>query len=144
MGKQQRDVVMSDFDSTISLKDSLVLIFDACIGKEERAKQDEAVLTGKLAYKEAMEKLWQNVNLTREEAQALINNVQVDPGFLKFVDYCEEENIPIYVISSGLTWIVKGCLERFLGEKIRCIKEVIANESEIIDRKWTIKWIHDS
>lgn len=144
MTKGGSDVVMSDFDSTISMKDSLVLIFDACIGKEEREKQDQAVLNGKLAYKEAMEKLWNNVNLTKEEAEALIQNVQVDPGFLQFVDYCEAEGIPIHVISSGLTWIVKGCLQRFLGDKFRCIKEVIANDCEIIDRKWNIKWVDDS
>ena len=43
--------------------------------------------------------------------EILLQNVQLDPGFKDFYQYCQSKNIPIIVISSGMKPIIYALLE---------------------------------
>ncbi|KAF9417832.1 hypothetical protein BGZ76_004485, partial [Entomortierella beljakovae] len=42
--------------------------------------------------------------------------VQLDPGFKQFHSYCQENNIPITIVSIGIQPLIEEMLNRYLGE----------------------------
>lgn len=44
-------------------------------------------------------------------------NLQMDPGFQEFHQYCVREGFPFNVISAGLKPVLQRTLDIFLGEK---------------------------
>lgn len=53
MASSSHILVCSDFDGTITLQDTGVMLFDHCLGKERRMELDECVFRGELPLRYA-------------------------------------------------------------------------------------------
>ncbi|CAO3655369.1 unnamed protein product [Mucor hiemalis] len=138
--------VFTDFDGTLSLEDTGVLLIDdeRCMGPESRKKLEHQIMDGKIAYREAIWNMWDSVTLTWDEAwNEYLNNCSIDPGFPEFYEYCRESAFPVTVVSSGLDFLVGKVLEKYLGSKAADI-ELVANGGTVTDRKWEIHYIDDT
>ena len=80
--------------------------------------------------------------------KALCANIKLDPHFADFYKWTRANNVPVIVLSSGMTPIIRGLLVHLLGPQGNDI-EIISNEVEARPRKkieeeggWQIRF-HD-
>ena len=82
--------------------------------------------------------------------ELLCANVKLDPGFKAFYQWSRENEVPVIVLSSGMTPIIRGLLVHLIGPEANDI-EIVCNEA--VDRPpktkdqengWQIKFHDDS
>lgn len=105
---ERRIQIYSDFDGTITDRDSIVLLVEE-FGEGEKLRRN--LLTdfekGKLSPAQVIEGELASVRVPWEEAaRGLQERIRVDPSFPSFVSWCKQEEIPLCVLSSGLKEIV--------------------------------------
>lgn len=80
----------------------------------------------------------------------LCENIQLDPHFKDFYQWSRQNNVPVIVLSSGMTPIIRALLVHWLGPEANDI-EIVSNE--VVDRPgkskneiggWQIKFHDDS
>jgi len=83
-------------------------------------------------------------------------NLEIDPDFREFHQYCIEQEIPFNVISAGLKPVLRKVLDSFLGEEESQRIQIVANEMEFegdnstsegdasTEGKWKPVWRHDT
>jgi 2-hydroxy-3-keto-5-methylthiopentenyl-1-phosphate phosphatase len=76
-------------------------------------------------------------------------NVQLDPRFLDFYAWAKGNNVPIVILSSGMTPVIEALLTSFFGRKPENIF-VVANDVEPrsgkhinMDGGWRIRYRDD-
>lgn len=83
--------------------------------------------------------------------EQLKKNMQLDPYFVEFYHWSKENNVPIVVLSSGMTPVISALFETLLGHKPDDHLVIVANDVESRDGKdinteggWQIKYHDDS
>ena len=80
----------------------------------------------------------------------LCENIKLDPGFSDFYMWSREAKVPVIVLSSGMTPIIRGLLVHLIGPEANDI-EIVCNE--VVDRPgmtreqeggWNIQFHDDS
>lgn len=97
--------------------------------------------------RDAFKAMLDSVPLPFDECvRVLQNNIRFDPHFVEFYHWARGNNVPIVVLSSGMTPIIKALLHNVLGDKPDNIF-VIANDVEARQGKqideaggWQIKY----
>lgn len=70
--------------------------------------------------------------------QLLLDNVQLDPGFATFYAWCQERDIPVVVLSSGMQPVIRALLTKLIGPTADHI-DIISNDVDIHeDGSWDI------
>lgn len=74
--------------------------------------------------------------------ELLQKNIKLDPGFKLFYEWCQTQNIPVIVLSSGMEPIIRQLLVDLVGPSAKEI-EIISNQVHIMDDgSWDIVY-HD-
>ncbi|KAI8081316.1 HAD-like domain-containing protein [Halteromyces radiatus] len=139
--------VFSDFDGTLCYDDTGVLLIDdpRSLGSEKRKQLDKAILNGQLTYRDGVKSMWDSVTMTMEEAWTdHLDKARVDRGFPEFHKYCQNNDIPITVVSSGLYPLLERMMIKFLGENDAKDIKIISNDVHIDGRNWNVQWHDDS
>ncbi|KAJ3101745.1 hypothetical protein HDU97_001095 [Phlyctochytrium planicorne] len=100
------------------------------------------ILSGERLYRDVVNELWNGVTLSWDEACILLKDIKLDPDFKAFHDYLKCQNMPLSVVSAGLTPLCNKFLEDYLGQD-DSIVEVFANGVEFGPR-WQIVYRDDS
>lgn len=104
-------VVYSDFDGTITLRDSNDALVDRYIGAEKRQAYDRLFLEGHGTLWEILDTSLQACGVPLDEAIAFLRaTVAIDRSFLPFHQWLVERDIPIEVLSAGLYEVVEAFL----------------------------------
>ncbi|KAK5947517.1 hypothetical protein PMZ80_001668 [Knufia obscura] len=152
LDKKPKVIFFTDFDGTITLKDTNDYITDNHgFGVEQRRAGNKLILDGTDSFRDGFQKMinsWQ-VSLT-EMISILEQNIKLDPHFRNFVLWAKEHDVPIVVLSSGMVPVISALLKKLLGEDLMKDIEIIANETQLVapdnslDKKggWNIKF-HD-
>ncbi|KAJ3101744.1 hypothetical protein HDU97_001094 [Phlyctochytrium planicorne] len=122
--------------------DTGVILIDHCITTQRRRDLDLNVLNGTKFYRDAVEEMWAGVTLTWEEAVDLLKDVKLDPDFDALHDYLKSQDIPLKVVSAGLTPICDQFLSSY-EKREGSIVEVFANNVEFGPR-WKILYRDNS
>jgi len=89
--------------------------------------------------------MWGGVRMSWEEGLKLLenSNIDIDPHFLLFCDFCESLDFPIIVLSGGLKEIIEWMFQRNgIDAKARKI-ELISNSVNIINNAWEVIWVDE-
>jgi 2-hydroxy-3-keto-5-methylthiopentenyl-1-phosphate phosphatase len=79
--------IFCDFDGTITNKDTVDVVVDACIGHRTRKEYDQKILDGTLSLKEAAEICFTGVRMSFEDGmERVLQEVVVDDTFFHFVE----------------------------------------------------------
>ena len=104
--------IFTDFDGTITEKDSLVFLLNEYVGSgwiEIERRVEDGVLP-------EMDGLRQEVALLtipyEEACRRLLDELPLDPGFAGFVTFCEARGWPLTILSGGLRPLIEALLER--------------------------------
>ncbi|KAI0330766.1 hypothetical protein GY45DRAFT_1277293 [Cubamyces sp. BRFM 1775] len=146
--KDKKFVVLSDWDGTITNRDSNDYMTDNLgFGPEKRRQGNLDILSGKTtfrdAFREMLESVVANGHSFEECKEVLKQNISLDVGFKDFYRYCKEHDIPVVIISSGMAPLIRAVLSKLIGEEDAKEIEIVSNEVDIHpDGKWEIKYRH--
>jgi 2,3-diketo-5-methylthio-1-phosphopentane phosphatase len=101
---QPTDLVLSDFDATISVIDTGLAMINA-LSPEDAAEawEDEwAWRRGEMSSRECLRRQWRLFRRTPEEALAFVDGLELDEGFFELLALVRERGAGIAVLSDGL------------------------------------------
>jgi 2-hydroxy-3-keto-5-methylthiopentenyl-1-phosphate phosphatase len=115
-------VVFCDFDGTITTEDTLVSVLEK-FAPEVSARLLPIIYERQMTLKAGIRQTLGSISsIHYPEIIEYIAHRPIRPGLLEFADFLNDSNIPLIVISGGLTDIVKAVLEQQqLIEKITAI-----------------------
>jgi 2-hydroxy-3-keto-5-methylthiopentenyl-1-phosphate phosphatase len=125
-----RPVVFLDFDGTISQVDVVDAILDRfadpaweLIERDWKAGRigSRACLAGQLAL----------VRATQADLDALLDSVEIDPGFMPLLDACARSRIRSHIISDGFDYCIARILSRLPPSHQRLATEVSVRSSHL-------------
>lgn len=99
--------VFVDFDGTITLEDVGEAIFKKFGETEKVNRIIEDLLSDKISSRQCWDELCDSVNvINKYELNEFIDMLDVDPTFISFVKYCNENEIEIVVLSDGFDYYI--------------------------------------
>lgn len=112
----------TDFDGTIFMQDSGHVLVDNLGGGDEfRQNIEKQIKTGERSFREASEDMWGSLTIPLEDGfDVMKNNMEMDPKFKEFHEFCMQNNISFNVVSAGLKPILRKVLDAFLGAQEVC------------------------
>ena len=138
-------IVFSDFDGTITLEDSNDTLSDNFgISKEQRLELFKELVNSQGSFRDSFQTMMDNINLPIDQCvDYLVERINLDPGFKTCLEYCNQNDICVVIISSGMRPIIQALLRHLLGNEEADKLTIVCNETEILDEKtgkWTIKY----
>ncbi|QPC46137.1 MtnX-like HAD-IB family phosphatase [Mangrovibacillus cuniculi] len=115
--------IFSDFDGTITLKDTIALIMERFAPPEWNELKD-AVLSQQMPIEEGVGRMFAFLpsDSLEEIKNYAIEKSVIREGFGTFLTYCQEENIPFHVVSGGMGFFIEPILAPYLNmiDSISC------------------------
>ncbi|KAI5965304.1 uncharacterized protein KGF55_001524 [Candida pseudojiufengensis] len=135
-------IVFTDWDGTVTLQDSNDYLTDNLgMGQPARLKINDLIFDNKLSFRDGFKEMLESIPTPFNECiEYLLKNVKLDPGFKEFYKFCHERNIPIVVVSSGMTPIITALLTNLVGQEAVSKIEILSNDVRIDDngKNWEI------
>ncbi|KAK7748949.1 hypothetical protein SLS53_000974 [Cytospora paraplurivora] len=123
-------IFFTDFDGTITLQDSNDFMTDNIgFGVDLRKKGNEDVLHGHRDFRDSFQDMMDSITTPYDQCiELLLKNIQLDPYFKEFYAYAKANNIPIVVLSGGMTPIIRALLTHLLGEEDATELQIVSND----------------
>ncbi|KAL8713035.1 MAG: hypothetical protein Q9220_002895 [cf. Caloplaca sp. 1 TL-2023] len=120
-------------------------------GEKLRKQGNADTLNGSITFRDSFWEMMESVKTPFPECiKLLCENIKLDPYFKDFYYWSRENNVPVIVLSSGMTPIIRSLLVHLVGPEANDI-EIVSNE--VIDRPgktqdqeggWQLKFHDDS
>lgn len=125
-------IVFTDWDGTVTLQDSNdYLTENIGFGKPKRLEINDDILDGKISFRDGFREMLESINTPFPECiDYLLKNIQLDPGFKDFYQWCAAEGIPVIVVSSGMKPIIYALLKNLVGDEAIKNIEIFSNDVE--------------
>jgi len=139
-------IVFSDFDGTITLKDSNDYLTDNFgYGENRRRELNLEILHGKWTFRNAFKDMLDSIETPFPECiEILRENIKLDPGFKPFYEWCQQQDIPVIILSSGMEPIIRALLVNLVGPEAEKI-QIISNQVKSYNNgSWEIDYHDDS
>lgn len=106
--------IFSDFDGTISEKDTLVFLATNLGGGPKMVQAiGRLIREGELTLSEGIAAEMRSIRRPFAEAEKLLREqVQIDPGFVPFAAWCESKDIPLTILSAGFHQLIDLFIQR--------------------------------
>lgn len=132
----EKIIIASDFDGTITVKDSLFNFFENYASSKwmdiEQLWEEK-----KINSKECLEKEFELVpNLSENLIEEYIKEVEVDPYFKDFYKYIENKGMDFVVVSDGVDYFINKICEK---AGISSIK-IFSNHGEFQNNKFILSY----
>jgi 2,3-diketo-5-methylthio-1-phosphopentane phosphatase len=100
--------IFSDFDGTITEKDTLIFLATNLGGGQPMVEAiGRLIREGKLSLRDGIAGEMRSIRKPFDEAVKLLRErVRIDPGFLPLARWCEENEIPLTILSAGFHQII--------------------------------------
>jgi len=106
-------IVISDFDGTITTKDSLVEILNK-FASPDWHKIAKLINKGRLGTRIGLRKEFNLCKVTKKEfVNFLIKNIKIDAAFKNFLQFCKRKKFKFLVVSGGFGLNIKTIFEKF-------------------------------
>ena len=105
--------IFLDFDGTITQNDVGEEIFRKFLDKDVANKIVENLLSDKISSSECWEKLCKAAPaIVKEELDKFILLQEVEPTLHRFIKFCNENNLELFVLSDGFDYYIDQILKR--------------------------------
>jgi len=132
-------IVISDFDGTITKKDSLVEILNR-FASPEWQRIAKLITRGRLGTKIGLKKEFAMCRITRREfVDFVVKNIGIDEGFKNFLEFCEKNNLKLLVVSGGFTLNVKTLFRKFNIRNVPYYANIITFDKGRVKLKFPYK-----
>lgn len=118
MATAPKFVFFTDFDGTITSSDSNDYMTDNMgMGRDTRLGLNKQVLANTMTFRDAFKTMLDSISTPFDKATAvLLEKIELDPGFREFYDWARENNVPIVILSGGMTPLIRALLNKLIGE----------------------------
>ncbi|EKD21735.1 uncharacterized protein L3040_004957 [Drepanopeziza brunnea f. sp. 'multigermtubi'] len=125
-------IFFTDFDGTITQSDSNDFLTDNLgYGQVLRKQGNQDVLNDKMSFRDSFQGMMDSVKTPYDKCIAtLLENIKLDVGFKAFFEWARENNVPVVVLSSGMTPIIRALLTHLVGpeaEEIQIVSNDVTN-----------------
>lgn len=138
--------VFSDFDGTITHPDTLNFLVETYGGKESRRMIGRKIRSGEVSLRDGIQEELSVIRGTFEEnLDFLRKHVVIDSEFPNFARWCEQQRIPLTVLSSGMKEVIEQLLQPLELKQLR----ILANHLVVANGRWSLEfldktdWGHD-
>lgn len=115
-------IIVSDFDGTITKKDTLYHFFLENAPFEDVYRIGSKWERQEISSQECLIKEFELVkNLSENMVNDFISTIEIDEGFLKFNDLRTQNNIDFVIVSDGLNYFINNILLRYNISNIKVI-----------------------
>jgi 2,3-diketo-5-methylthio-1-phosphopentane phosphatase len=123
-------IFFTDFDGTITQQDSNDFLTDNLgFGPELRKKGNQDVLFGRRDFRSSFQDMLDSVTTPFDQCtDTLLKNITLDPGFKAFFEWARENNVPIVILSGGMTPIIYALLAHMLGSDAADTLQIVSND----------------
>ncbi len=103
-------IIQCDFDGTI-IRNNLSVLLREKYAHGDWQKIDSDYLHGQLTVEQSNKLQFALIKEPKERLQAFVRqHIELRPGFVEFVGYCQESAIPFAIVSSGLDFYIEPVL----------------------------------
>ncbi|MCR4880460.1 MAG: MtnX-like HAD-IB family phosphatase [bacterium] len=132
--------IISDFDGTITEKDSLFGFFEKYADKKWLQVEQDWI-DGKISSKECLIKELDLIyNLSEKLIDEYLSDIKVDKTFVDFYNYLRGKNIDFFVVSDGIDYFINKILVK---SGLKDIK-ILSNHGEFIGKKFVLSFPNDN
>lgn len=111
-----KNIILCDFDGTITRQDTLVSILDKFAGPKWRAIEKRILKEGfgnRLGLKQEFA-LCDPKKATKEQIARLLNDkIDIDPYFEPFLEFCGREGYEFVIVSGGFSLCIDAILKKY-------------------------------
>lgn len=132
MKSNPKFIFFTDFDGTITLQDSNDYMTDNIgFGTALRKQGNRDVLDGVKTFRDSFKEMMDSIKRPYKDCvQLLVDNIKLDPYFKDFLRYAASVDIPVVILSGGMTPIIEGLLQHLVGPEADNI-EIISNHVRV-------------
>ncbi|MCX5715589.1 MAG: MtnX-like HAD-IB family phosphatase [Candidatus Omnitrophica bacterium] len=132
----KKAIVITDFDGTITQKDTLVGILDKFAGPKW-LKIAALVRSGRLGTKIGLKKEMALCRVTKKEYIDFLNtDVKIDPTFKNFLRFCEKNKLKVIVVSGGFGLNIEVVFKKFGIPRLPYYANIIQFKGNIVKLKY--------
>jgi len=103
-------IIQCDFDGTI-IRNNLSVLLREKYARDDWQKIDSDYLHGHLTVEQSNKLQFALIKEPKERLQEFVRqHIELRPGFIEFVRYCQESAIPFVIVSSGLDFYIEPVL----------------------------------
>jgi 2,3-diketo-5-methylthio-1-phosphopentane phosphatase len=137
----KRLAVFSDFDGTIAHPDTLNFLAESFAGIEFRQDIGRQIVTGEISLREGIQREVCVIQGSLEEVLGMLReHVEVDRSFPPFARWCQQQEIPLTILSGGMKQVIESLLEPYALKHL-CI---LANRVQIENNRWRLEFFDDT
>lgn len=103
--------VICDFDGTITRRDTTDLVLETLADPAWRDAEEDWV-AGRITAATCMRMQVALIGGSAADLDALLDTVELDPGFIAFVAWCDEHGLPVSIVSDGVDHFITRILAR--------------------------------
>ena len=118
-----KTLIFCDFDGTISRRDVGYSLFHHFSGGRNDALLPDWK-SGRITSREVLTLEAAMVTATPSEIMAFLEQFEIDPGFVPFVELCRKNRIEPVLLSDGLDFYIRFILERYQLNGLRVISNI--------------------
>jgi len=126
--------LLLDFDGTITLQDTVDAILERFADPSWREVEREWT-KGKIGSRECLARQVALIRATPEEINALVDTIEIDPGFGAFMSVCSELGYSVTIVSDGFQSNVARVLAR---ANIQCASKA-SSLVYLGNRRWRLE-----
>lgn len=106
--------IFSDFDGTITERDTLIFLTTNLGGGAQLVEAiGRLIRAGQLTLSEGIAAEMRSIRRPFADAERLLREkVRIDPGFVPFARWCEEQQIPLTILSAGFHQLIDLFIRR--------------------------------
>ena len=121
--------IFCDFDGTISIQDTTDVILSRFADPAWETIEEEWS-RGEIGSAECMRKQIPLIRATKQELNAALDEMPIDPAFPEFVRFCEQLAAPLTVISDGVDYFINRILTRYQLGHLPIIANTLSIDSD--------------
>jgi 2,3-diketo-5-methylthio-1-phosphopentane phosphatase len=129
--------IICDFDGTITRQDSTDLVLERLADPRWEAIQADWI-AGRISGAECMREQIALIGGTDRDLDAVLDSVELDPGFPLFVAWCEQRGLPLAIASDGVDYFVRRILTRHGLARLPFVANAFAGRPEArrLEQPW--------
>lgn len=106
-------MILSDFDGTITVEDTLVKILNTFAGPSWH-RIEESIKREEFGNRIGLKKEFSLCNPSKEEiVKVLTDEIEIDPGFKSFLEFCNRDGYQFNILSGGFSLCIDTVLKKY-------------------------------
>lgn len=137
--KKTNVAVLCDFDGTICTTNTMDYLYRNFAGAG--MKYAERWERGEISTVEEIRATFATVDSSREEMERALDELEIDEGFPRFLEFCRQRGYHLAVVSDGLEWYITYILDRHGIHGLPIYANQIRFENG--DFQFAFPWFHE-